>query len=79
MQKKQRKVIIQNFPLSENKDKLFSLIKKEDIVLTNTIKKYVEESLTDDVEIFFEEGNCIVTNLGYHFADDISYRTEKLI
>lgn len=69
MQNSQNKIRvgIRTLPLSlEAKDVFKDNIVKGNVVLKQVIKNYVKK--LDDVEIFYEEDNCIVTNKGYHIA-----------
>lgn len=78
MQKEPRKVIIQTIPLKVEWERVTKFV-KQDITLENVIVKYVEDKSTkEDIEIFYHEGNCTVTNKGYHFADDFAYQKEDI-
>ena len=59
-------IFLETYDISSDKDEMFEKIIIKDLVLKKLVRLYVKQ--LDDYEIFFEKGNCIVTNKGYHFA-----------
>lgn len=60
-------IIICCTKLSEKKEDVFSAL-KNDIVLINAINEYKNELKKNNIEIFQQESNILITEDGYYIA-----------
>jgi hypothetical protein len=69
----EKRICIVSCPLSTDKGEVFKM-KRNDTILTNEIKRYVNEQ--NDIEVFEQQNNIVATNNGFvcaFYEDDLKH------